>query len=45
MRSSCSDSIVYVSVGLLLATAALAAMFGPALRAGGSDPMRALRNE
>jgi hypothetical protein len=30
MRSSCSDSIVYVAVGLLLATAALAAMFGGA---------------
>jgi predicted permease len=39
------DSIIYVAVSVLLATAALAAMFGPALRAAGSDPMRVLRNE
>ncbi len=38
-RSICSDSIVYVAVGLLLATAALAAMFGPALRAAVRDAL------
>jgi predicted permease len=39
------DSIIYAAVGVLLATAALAAMFGPALRAAGSHPIRALHAE
>jgi len=39
------DPIIPVMVAALLATAAVAAMFGPALRAAGSDPMRALRND
>jgi len=39
------DPIIHATVAALLATAAVAAMFGPALRAAGSDPMRALRND
>jgi len=39
------DPMVYSAVSLLLATGALAAMFGPALRAAQSDPMQALRRE
>jgi ABC-type antimicrobial peptide transport system permease subunit len=39
------DPIIYVAVAAMLASAALAAMFGPAQRAASSDPMRALRND
>jgi predicted permease len=39
------DPIIYAAVSLLLVLTALAAMFGPALRAAKSDPMRALRHE
>jgi predicted permease len=39
------DPVAYVAVSLLLALTALAAMFGPALRASRSDPSNALRQE
>lgn len=39
------DPAVYSAVSLLLLASALAAMFGPALRAARSDPMLALRHD
>jgi predicted permease len=39
------DPMVYVAVSLLLGFAAIAAMFAPALRAAGSDPVWALRQD
>jgi predicted permease len=39
------DPIAFVAVSALLVSAAVAAMFGPALRAARSDPMNALRQE
>lgn len=39
------DPVTYGAVAILLAASALAAMFGPALRAAGADPSRALRQD
>ena len=39
------DPVAYLAVTLLLVSTALAAMFGPALRAARSDPSQALRQE
>jgi ABC-type lipoprotein release transport system permease subunit len=39
------DPIVYIAVPLLLGFAAVAAMFAPALRAAGWDPVWALRQD
>jgi len=39
------DPIIYAAVSLLLVMTAVAAMFGPALRAAKSDPLPALRHE
>ncbi|HYW48612.1 MAG TPA: ADOP family duplicated permease [Bryobacteraceae bacterium] len=39
------DPIAYLTVSLLLVSTALAAMFGPALRAARADPSQALRQE
>lgn len=39
------DPIAYLAVSLLLVSTALAAMFGPALRAARSDPSQALRQD
>ena len=40
-----SDPLAYVGGAVLLAAAAMAAMLGPARRAGMTDPMQALRHE
>jgi hypothetical protein len=39
------NPLVFIAVALLLAAVAVAAMFRPAVRAAGSDPMKALREE
>jgi hypothetical protein len=39
------DPLIYIGVWLLLVAVALGAMLGPALRAAGADPNRALRQE
>jgi len=39
------DPIAYLAVVLLLGGIALATMLGPALRAGSSDPLHALRHD
>ena len=39
------DPVVYLTVSVVLAASALAAMCGPVLRAAGSEPMQALRQD
>jgi ABC-type lipoprotein release transport system permease subunit len=39
------DPVIYVTVAMVLAFAAVSAMLVPALRAAGSDPLRALRQD
>jgi len=40
-----TDPLAYAAVAVLLAVTALAAMFGPAMRAARCDPSSALREE
>jgi predicted permease len=45
LRIDSSDPLIYIAAMLLLATAAVVAMFGPARRGSNSDPLDALRCE
>jgi len=45
LRIDSSDPLIYIAAMLLLAAAALVAMFGPARRGSKSDPLDALRCE